>query len=340
MRKVVLGRSGLEVSAVGFGGIPIMRVETAQAVRTIRRAMDLGINFLDTAAVYSDSQIKIGLAVKGRRDGLVLASKSSRRDAEGLTADLDRARREMGADCLDLYQLHNVSSEQDWRQVSSPGGAVEGLLAARQAGKIRHIGVTSHKLDLALKLIDEPVFETVQFPFNLVTSEPADQLIPKARLNNVGFIAMKPLCGGQYDNADLAFKFLNAWPDVVPIPGIEAPAEIEQIVAVVESGATLTGPEKAQAQAIADSLGKLFCRRCGYCQPCPQGVPLTLAMVFDSFVKRFDHDRLAEVAGQVASGGAQCTECGLCRTKCPYDLPIIETVKKATAKAKEVLKGK
>ena len=330
MRQVVLGRSGLRVSAVGIGGIPIQRVSKAQAVKTIRAGLDLGINLIDTAAGYTDSQLKIGAAIKGRRDGLVIASKSPQKTKAGVLADVERARKELGCETIDLYQFHNISREADWATISGPGGALEGLLAARDKGHVAHIGFTSHNLDIAIRLTEEPAFETVQFPFNLVTAEPADKLIPLARQRQLGFIAMKPLCGGQYDNAKYAFKFLNAFPDVVPIPGVESPAQIRQIVQIVDSAATLQGEEKLAAEKIAASLGKLFCRRCGYCQPCPQGVPITNAMVFEGFLRRFPLSKILDGPGKgVLELTGLCNECGQCEEKCPYHLPIRQTVKRA-----------
>ncbi len=338
MRYVTLGRTGLRVSAVGFGGIPIQRVSDARAVRAIRAALDLGVNFFDTAAGYADSQRKIGEGIKGRRDGLVIATKSSQRSAEGIASHVEQALVELGVETIDLFQLHGVNNEEKWNAMSAPGGALEGLIKARQAGKIAHIGFSCHSLDFAIKLIEEPIFETIQFPFNLVTREPADELIPKARRCGAGFIVMKPLCGGQYDNARLAFKFLNDYPDLVPIPGIERPEEISEIAPIVESGDVLTGAERTEAEQIASKLGKLFCRRCGYCQPCPQGVPITQAMVFDSFVRRMPTQRvLTGPAKNVAEKAALCKECGQCEEKCPYELPIIETINRSLESARKFI---
>ncbi len=338
MRYTVLGKSELRVSAVGLGGIPIMRPGKAEAVKTIQRALELGVNFIDTAACYGDSQTKIGAAIHDRREGLVLASKSGAQKKDEILADIDKARKEMRTDVIDLYQLHGVSSRESWQTIAGPGGALEGLLEARDKGIISHIGFTSHDLDLALELVEQLVFATVQFPFNLVTSEPADELIPKAAKLNLGFIAMKPLCGGQYDDAQLAFKFLNQYPNVVPIPGIEHTPEIEEIAAVVASGETLAGEEKAKAQKIAEKLGKLFCRRCGYCEPCPNGVPISTCMIFDGIVKRMPRDIAVNgVARSVAENASKCVECGECEKKCPYNLPIIETIKGSLATAQRLV---
>jgi predicted aldo/keto reductase-like oxidoreductase len=327
MRTVVLGKSGLEVSAVGFGGIPIQRLPEEEAARVVRHALDLGVTFIDTASGYTDSQKKIGRALKGRDRLPVLATKSGRRDRAGALEDVRRSRLELGVDTVDLYQLHGVSSEQKWEEMSAPGGALEGLLVARDRGWIDHIGFTSHSLDVALGLVEEEVFETVQFPFNLVTREPGEELIPKAGAKGLGFIVMKPLCGGQYHDAQLAFKFLNSYPELVPIPGIEKAEEIEEIVGIVRAGQTLQGEQRERAEEVARKLGRRFCRRCGYCQPCPQGVPITLAMVFEGMVNRLPRERIEQdLAPRLAREGAACAECGECEEKCPYDLPIIETV--------------
>ncbi len=337
MQRRILGKTGLEVSAVGFGGIPIMRLTEDQAVDVLRHALELGVNFIDTAAGYGDSQVKIGKAIAGRRDGLVLATKSGSATRDDMQADIDRARTEMQTDVIDLFQLHGVSMES-WQTISAPGGALEALLAAKDKGHVAHIGFTCHNVSTALTLADEPLMETVQFPFNLVTHEPADELIPRARANNLGFIVMKPMCGGQFDDADLAFKFLNRYPDLVAIPGIETAREIEQIVAVVESGATLTGEEADRADEIVQRLGKMFCRRCGYCEPCPEGVPITTSVVFEGLAKRFPTDLGVKIAQGIVANAPKCTECGQCVDRCPYDLPIPDLIKAAHVAAEAFLK--
>ncbi|MGD2175412.1 MAG: aldo/keto reductase [Candidatus Brocadiaceae bacterium] len=335
MRKTVLGRSELEVSAVGFGGIPIQRLPERDAVRVVRRALDLGVTFIDTACAYTDSQRKIGRAIEGRREGVVLATKTLATSKEDALEDIGRSRRELGVETIDLYQLHGVSSPDKWERMSAPGGALEALLQARDRGHVGHVGFSSHNLEVALELIRESVFETVQFPFNMVTCEPGEQLIPEALERDLGFIAMKPLCGGQYSNANLAFKFLNGYPDIMPIPGIEREQEIEEIVSLVESGRTLEGEERRRAEQAAAELGKLFCRRCGYCQPCPQGVPVTRAMIFEGLVKRLPRERVAEqIAPDMVEAIDRCVGCGECEEKCPYDLPIIDTLERVRQMAR------
>jgi hypothetical protein len=330
MQRVALGKSGLEVSAVGFGGIPIQRLSHDGAVQVLHRAFELGVNFVDTAASYGDSEEKIGLAIQGRRDDVILASKSNKTGRDEFMRELNASLDNLGVDSIDLYQLHAVSKQKRWDSLRKEGGALEALTEAHEDGRVKHVGVTSHGREMAMKLLDEPVFETLQFPFNLVTSEPAEELIPKAREKDVGFIVMKPLCGGRYDNANLAFKYLNAFPDLVPIPGIETAEEIEEVVSIVESRDLLEGEDKEEADRIAEKLGQRFCRRCGYCEPCPEGVPVQMCMIFESMVKRMSREKVAsDIAPRVEQGAAKCVECGECEERCPYDLPIMERVQRS-----------
>ncbi len=340
MRKTILGKSGLEVSAVGFGGIPIQRLTDDEAQGVLRRALDLGVTFIDTAHGYSDSQKKIGLALEGRdRASVVIASKSPGSTRDDVFEHLEQALSDLGTDYIDLYQHHGISKPERWEAIREKGGALEGMIEARDQGMIRHIGFTSHSADVALLMMEEETYETVQFPFNLVAREPGERLLPVAREKNLGFIVMKPLCGGQYDNARFAFKFLNGYPDMVPIPGIETADEIEEIVPLVESGDTLQGEELEEAQKIVDELGKTFCRRCGYCQPCPQGIPIPQVMIFDGLVKRLPAERVKSgPAKMVAENVPNCVECGQCEKKCPYELEIIKTIHKNLQLAESIIK--
>ena len=155
MRDVMLGNTGLKVSEVGFGGIPIIRLSMEEAVRVLKRAYDRGVTFYDTANVYLDSEEKMGRAFKGRpRGGLVLATKTLKRDREGAAQDIDQSLRRLKTDYLDIFQLHQVSQEADLAALTGPGGALEAATRAREAGKIRHIGVTGHNLEMALKLVE------------------------------------------------------------------------------------------------------------------------------------------------------------------------------------------
>ena len=327
MQHVRLGKTGLEVSRIAFGGIPIQRLTESEAVRVVQRCIDLGVNLLDTANGYTTSEERIGKAIAGRRDQVIIATKTGARDRDGAMGHLELSLTRLGTDYIDLWQFHGVSTFEDLDHVLGPGGAMEAAQQAREAGKIRHIGITSHSLDVALKATASDRFETMQFPFNVVTSEPADELIPLARQRDVGFIAMKPMAGGMLDNAEIAIKYLLQFRDVVPDPGIETPAEIEEIVAIADSESQLSPEERRQMERTRAELGTRFCRRCEYCQPCPEGVPISLMMNLPSFHKRFPPDRF--FGGWLAEGvdeARNCVDCGECEEKCPYGLSIPEVI--------------
>jgi predicted aldo/keto reductase-like oxidoreductase len=325
MRTVRLGKTDLQVSRVGFGGIPIQRLSEEEAVRVVRRALDLGVTWIDTANGYTTSEERIGKAVAGRRNQVVIATKTGARDKAGAMAHLELSLKRLQTDYIDLWQFHGVSSPEAYETVLGPGGAMEAAQAALAAGKVRHIGITSHSMEIALRAVPSGHFETVQFPFNYVTSEPADELVPLARTHDVGFIAMKPFAGGQLDRADLSIKYLLQFEGVVPDPGIERVEEIEEIVSIVEGPWQMTAVEREALEAIRAEVGTRFCRRCQYCMPCPEGVQISTIMNVYSFYKRFPPERFAGMAATMATA-ENCVQCGECEEKCPYELPIIEMV--------------
>jgi predicted aldo/keto reductase-like oxidoreductase len=327
MRAVRLGKTGLAVSRVGFGGIPIQRLTEAEAVRLVQRCLDLGVTFLDTANGYTTSEERIGRAITGRRDGIILATKSAARDGAKAQEHLELSLRRLNVETIDLWQFHNVSSFEAYEQILGPGGAMEVAHRALEAGKIRHVGITSHFLDVALEAVPSGHFETVQFPFNFVTNEPADKLVPMARTHDVGFIAMKPLGGGLLDDANLAIKYLLQFDNVVPDPGIEKVCEIEEIADIVAGSWKLSAKEKKRIEQIRAEIGTRFCRRCDYCQPCPQGIRISFIMNLPSFWKRFPAETMvAGWAAQAVETARDCIECGECEEKCPYHLPIREMI--------------
>ena len=327
MKTIRLGKTGLEVSRIGFGGIPIQRLAEDEAIKVVQRCLDLGVTFLDTANGYSTSEERIGKAIAGRREQVVIATKTGARDRATAQEHLELSLKRLDTDYIDLWQFHNVSTFEAYEQVLAPNGAMEAAQEALRAGKIRHIGISSHSMDVALKAVPSGHFETIQFPFNFVTNEAATELIPLAQEHDVGFIAMKPMAGGLLDNAVLAIKYLLRFDNVLPDPGIERIEEIEEIVGIVQGPWELTPQEWQDIERIRAQVGTRFCRRCGYCQPCPQGVSIVLIMNLRSFWKRLPAERFSTgwIAGALESA-ENCIECGECEEKCPYHLPIREMI--------------
>jgi predicted aldo/keto reductase-like oxidoreductase len=322
MRTRILGKTGLEVSEVGFGGIPIIRLSLEEAVQVLRRAYDRGVTFYDTANVYLDSEEKIGRALDGLRPQVILATKSMKRDRAGVEGDIEQSLRLLRTDYLDLFQFHQVSQEADLQTLMGPAGGLEGAVRAQAAGKIRHLGVTSHNLEMALKLVQTGLFSVIQFPFNFIEDGARKELHPLARSRDLGLLAMKPFGGGLLENAPLAFKFLRQFPDVIPLPGWDSVARVDEVVELYESENRVTPADLAAMEEYRTELGQQFCRRCEYCQPCEQGVMITPAMLYGILAHRMGPAKAAGFAAKAMESVRNCLECGECAERCPYGLPI------------------
>jgi len=326
-----LGKTGLEATIIGFGGIPIQLLSEAEAIATVRRAYEMGVNFFDTARAYTTSEERIGKALEGRE--YIIATKSGAREAEGVYAEVLRSLENLRRKQIDLYQFHGVNSDEDLEKVLAAGGAMEGLRRARREGKIAHIGITGHRRETLVKAVqicDE--FETVQVPFNIVEEEAAEALLPLCGRNHVGSIAMKPAGGGNFSNAPLSIKWTLNQPISVAIPGMGNLAEAEEDVAIGLGEVRLTAAERAACEEMKSELGPRICRRCGYCEPCPNGVQIFLILNGRPIMKRMGVERyLSWGAKEAIPVARECQECGVCITKCPYNLPIPELLREALA---------
>ena len=329
MEYRILGKTGLKISRLGFGGIPIQRIDAEGTKSLMAQLMAEGVNYIDTARAYTVSEEYLGYALKGIRQNFILATKSMARTAEAMAQDIDLSLAKLQTDYIDLYQIHNPNAK-DFEAVQAPDGALEALQSAKKAGKIGHIGITLHAVELFEKAVELPWVETIMFPYNIVESQ-GEELIAKCAEKNIGFICMKPLAGGAIDDATTALRFIASNPNVsVVIPGMAEEKEIRQNIAAVSDTAPLTDAEQAKIQEIRNFLGTNFCRRCNYCAPCAAGINIPAIFLFEGYYSRYN---LKEWAVQryrgVEKKASDCIECGICETRCPYNLPIRQMMKKA-----------
>jgi len=324
MEYTTLGKTGLKISRLGFGGIPIQKVDVPQ-VKVLMQAMrEKGVNYIDTARGYTVSEDYIGQALEGMREDFVLATKSMARTKEAMKKDIETSLKNLRTDHIELYQVHNPSMA-DLETVIAPGGALEALLEAKAAGKIGHIGVTAHMASVFEKALSLDWVETVMFPYNIVETQ-GEALMRRCTQQNVGFIVMKPLAGGALEDAELAMRFIAANPDVsVVIPGMYAAHELEQNLAAMENEAPLSEEELAKIEVIRRELGTQFCRRCNYCQPCAAGIGISGIFVLEGYLKRYGLGDWAKARyAAMAKKAGDCIGCGACESRCPYQLPIRE----------------
>ena len=329
MEYRVLGKTGLKISRLGFGGIPIQKID-AQGTKLLMNALiEQGVNFIDTARGYTVSEEYLGFALEGIRDKFVLATKSMARTKEAMAQDIDTSLRNLRTDYIDLYQVHNPGVK-DLEQVMAPGGALEALLEAKAAGKIGHIGITLHSVDLFQQAIELPWVETVMFPYNIVETQ-GEECIAACAKKDIGFICMKPLAGGAIENAAVAMRFIVSNPDVtVVIPGMADVDEIVQNASVTSDTTPLRDEEQQEIAHIRNSLGSNFCRRCNYCAPCTAGINISAVFLFEGYYSRYDLKEWAGARyGQLSKTASDCIGCGVCESRCPYNLPIRQMLKKA-----------
>ena len=320
MEYRILGKTGLKISRMGFGGIPIQRIDAEGTRRLMLRLLECGVNYIDTARGYTVSEEYLGYGLEGIREHFVLATKSMSRTAEAMAKDIDISLRNLRTDYIDLYQIHNAPPA-DLETVMAPGGALEALQEARAAGKIGHIGITAHSLETFKMALELPWVETIMFPYNIVEGQ-AEKLIAACREKNIGFIDMKPLAGGAIEDARLALRYVCANPDVtVTIPGMADPTELEQNLAAVNDVSPLTQEEIAGFAAVRSALGTQFCRRCNYCQPCSAGINISGVFLFEGYLSRYGlADWAKERYASLDKKASDCIGCGACESRCPYGL--------------------
>ncbi len=343
MMEKTLGRTGLKVKVMGFGGIPIQRVSEEEAIQVVRRCYELGVNYYDTARAYTVSEERIGKALEDVREEVFLATKSGRRTADEVLGELEMSLRDLRTDYIDIYQLHNISSSEAWETVKGPDGALEALYAARDDGRIRHLGVTSHNPDLLTEIVREDVFETIMIPYNYLTLRPEEGLLPLCKSMNVGTVIMKPFGGGAFSNANTALKFVLVKEFVdVAIPGVAHVSEVEENFEVASGSLELSGEEHDLIEVDRRELGDEFCRACGYCQPCPQGIPITsiLRAESQSLSRMGWRPGTEERFARYVEQAGDCIECGECESRCPYHLPIRELLPEKAASLERLLEAR
>ncbi|MBN2400606.1 aldo/keto reductase [candidate division KSB1 bacterium] len=322
-RDVVLGATGLKMLRMGLGGIPIQRLSTNESDRLLENAVAAGINFFDTARIYTDSESKFGRILSRHREQVVIASKSLSRDAASLLRDIDSSLKQLQTDYIDIYQCHNIANENDLARALADGGAIDGLVTARKAGKIRHIGLSGHKPGIVEKALSAFPFATIQIPCNFMETEALAELIPLAKERHVGVIAMKPIGGGNIREINLNFRFIFNQGIDVAIPGMDSEIQIAENIAALADLSPLNEAEIASLQKEKDRLGSSFCRRCEYCMPCPQGLPISFLHVLKNYYFLYDlKDWVWERIDTLAKTYQDCTACGECVKKCPYQLDM------------------
>ena len=335
MRDITLGRTGITVPQNAFGALPIQRISTDEAVRLLHKAYDGGMRFFDTARAYSDSEEKVGTAFGGMRDKVYISSKTMALTKEKFWEDLETSLRLLKTDYLDIYQLHCVA------ECYGEGSELyECLVEAKKQGKIRHIGITAHKIGVAEDIIRSGLYETLQFPFSYLASERDIKLVEDCAKAGMGFIAMKGLSGGLLTNSEACMAFMSEH-DALPIWGIQRESELDEWLSFFDRDISMTDEIRSFIDNDRKELLGDFCRGCGYCMPCTVDITINQCARMSQMIRRAPSGNwLTDHWKEEMMKIENCVECGICRTRCPYELDIPTLLKKNLIDYKEILEGK
>ena len=338
MGKGTLGKTGVCVEKNAFGALPIQRISKEEAVKLLRKAYDNGVTFFDTARFYTDSEEKVGEAFAGMREKVIIATKTGATTAEGFWKDIEVSLRNLQTDYIDLYQFHNPAF------CPKPGdgsGLYEAMLEAKEKGMVRHIGITNHRLNIAMEAIESGLYETLQFPFCYLATEKDLELVEACKKADMGFIAMKALSGGLITNSAAAYAYLAQFDNVLPIWGVQRESELDEFLSYIENPPVMTEEIKALIEKDRGELLGEFCRGCGYCMPCPTGIEINNSARMSLMLRRAPSEAWLTPAWQEKMKLIEkCLHCGKCKSKCPYGLDTPALLEKNYRDYQEILAGK
>ena len=337
MKTITLGQTGITTPQNAFGALPVQRVDMETAVKILRRAYEGGMTFFDTARVYTDSEEKLGAAFDGMRDKIYIASKTMAKTPEKFWEDLNTTLNNLRTDYLDIYQFHCVG------QCYAPGdgtGMYEAMLEAKAQGKIRHIGITAHKIGVAEEIVKSGLYETLQFPFSYLATDRDIALVKSCEEAGMGFIAMKGLSGGLLTNSDACMAFMSQY-NVLPIWGVQKMSELEEWLRFFEKEPEMTDEIRAFIENDRKELLGDFCRGCGYCAPCTVGIVINQCARMSQMIRRSTSAAwLSETWQAEMKKIEDCVDCGICKTRCPYELDIPTLLRKNYEDYKGIVDGK
>ncbi len=338
METVRLGKTGIVTNKNGFGALPIQRISDEEAVKLLRKAYESGMTYFDSARYYTDSEHKLGLAFEGMRDKIFIATKTGAATPEQFWKELETSLTNLKTDYIDVYQFHNPAV------CPKPGdgsGLYECMLEAKAQGKIRHIGITNHRLKVAQEAIESGLYETLQFPFCYLATEDDINLVKMCREADMGFVAMKSLSGGLIMNSAAAYAFAAQYEDVLPIWGVQRESELDEFISYIDNPPKMNAEIEALIEKDRKELMGEFCRGCGYCMPCPAGIEINNCARMSLMIRRAPS--AAQLTPEMQAKMMKiegCLHCGNCMKKCPYHLNTPELLEKNLKDYKEILAGK
>ena len=337
MNQVVLGRTDIQSNKNAFGALPIQRATMEDAVKILRKAYNAGFTFFDSARAYSDSEEKIGIALSGVRENIVITTKTMATSVEDFWKHLDTSLTKLQTKYIDIYQFHNP----DFCPLPGDGsGLYEAMEEAKKQGKIRFIGITNHRVSIAREAVLSGKYDTLQYPFSYLSFQFDIELVKLCKEKNIGFIAMKALSGGLITRSDAAYAWLNQFDNVLPIWGVQRESELDEFIDYIKNPPSLTEEISSLIKQDKIELAGNFCRGCGYCMPCPVEITINFCARMSQMIRRSPSVTWLSEEGQAMMMNIEnCLDCGQCKSKCPYELDTPALLRQNLEDYKNILAG-
>lgn len=338
MKTVTLGKTGITSPKNAFGALPIQRITAAEAGKLLRKAYSNGITFFDTARMYTDSEEKIGLSLSDVRSKITIATKTGATATDSFWRDLETSLKNLKTDYVDIYQFHNIPF---CPRPDDGSGLYEAMESAKRQGMIKHIGITNHRPKVALEAVESGLYETLQFPFCYLATDTDIKIVEKCKEQNVGFIAMKGLSGGLITNSAAAYAWMDMFDNVLPIWGVQREWELDEFLSYMNDAPKMTGEIKEIIDKDRNELLGSFCRACGYCMPCPQGIEINNCARMSQLIRRSPSAQwLTDEYKAKMMKIETCINCGKCKSKCPYGLDTPNLLRQNLEDYKNIAEGR
>jgi predicted aldo/keto reductase-like oxidoreductase len=335
MDYMTLGTTGITVNKNGFGALPIQRISEKDAVYLLLKAYRNGITFFDTARGYTDSEKKLGIAFSGIRENVCIATKTSASDAKMFWEHLETSLETMKTSYIDVYQFH---SPPFCPKPGDSSGLYDAMLEAKANGKIRHIGITNHRLDIAREAAESGLYETIQYPVSYLSSPDELDFVRLCADRNVGVLAMKALSGGLITDSAAAYAFLAQYANVLPIWGVQRENELDEFIAFHDAPPVLDDRAKSVIERDVVELSGEFCRGCGYCMPCPAKIVIPVSARMSLLMQRAPESLFMSDDWRGSMQRVEdCTDCGHCKEHCPYNLDAPKLMQEGWKEYKKLL---
>lgn len=326
MKYKRLGKTNLKVSQFGFGAVQICRIPEAEAIDLVRESINRGINLIDTAHDYPDSEDILGKALKGIRDKVIISTKSPKTSKDKFLDDLNTSLKRLGTDYIDIFLFHDASKDKKLDELLN-NGVIDALIKEKKKGKIGSIGFSCHNPDIIDRYYDIEDFASIMIPVNFISTEFVEKSYDKLVEKDIGIMGMKPLGGGRIEDARVSLKYVSQYEKVIPIIGMQSKSELEENLKLVRMKGSINDNDQKIMKEIKKELGDKFCRGCGYCIPCSQGIDIVQVNFLKVFFKQFSFDKVVNPERtRVVEQVDECIECGECIESCPYSLEIIDMI--------------